>query len=88
MLLGASFDLSSNHVTGGFTLIYQPHNTDTSHSPSARGQSLAQPGPDVEADLNRDGDDLPVVMLIVRTMRDAVRNMPEASARDDNKPVA
>ncbi|WP_323123797.1 DUF2471 family protein [Burkholderia alba] len=35
-------------------------------------------GLDVEADLMRDDDDLPVVVLIVRAMRESVRDMADA----------
>lgn len=42
------------------------------------------PGLDAEADLIRDDDDLPVVMLIVRAMREAVREMSDAPSRNGN----
>ncbi|MEX3630062.1 MAG: DUF2471 family protein [Burkholderia sp.] len=55
--------------------------------PRLENSRWLNPGLSVEADLNRDDDDLPIVIMIVRAMRNAIRNMPEAAPRNDSGPV-
>uniref|UniRef100_UPI003BEEF22A DUF2471 domain-containing protein n=1 Tax=Burkholderia arboris TaxID=488730 RepID=UPI003BEEF22A len=55
--------------------------------PRLVGSRWLNPGLSVEADLNRDDDDLPVVILIVRAMREAIRELPDSAPRDDSGPV-